>query len=132
MIGIGTLAQKAQCSVPTIRFYEKVGLMPSPDRASGGQRRYGRTDLARLMFIRRCRDLDIPLERIKALLDLKAKGQPCDDTLSFFRAQKQVLKARIAALQAFDILLSSYISDCEGHCLPMGAPCGIFQTLEKA
>lgn len=128
MYPIGILAQKAGCSVPTVRYYESVGLLPQAERQGGGHRRYERPDLARLNFIRRCRDLDIPLVRIKALLAIDRDGRPCAETLSFFKAQRETLKARIRALQELDISLSAYVTGCESGCAPE-QPCQVFDEL---
>ena len=59
-LSIGTLAERAGCNVPTIRYYEEVGLLPRPDRRAGGHRTYGHDDLRRLTFVRRCRDFGFP------------------------------------------------------------------------
>jgi DNA-binding transcriptional MerR regulator len=53
---IGRLAAETRCTVPTIRYYEEIGLLPEADRRAGGHRVYGEGDLRRLTFIRRCRD----------------------------------------------------------------------------
>ena len=58
---ISELAQACATPKETIRYYEKLGLMPEPQRQSNGYRRYNRQHLQRLMFIRHCRVLDIPL-----------------------------------------------------------------------
>ena len=56
ILTIGALADETRCSIPTIRYYEQVGLMPEANRRPGGHRFYGEPDLKRLTFIRRCRD----------------------------------------------------------------------------
>jgi MerR family copper efflux transcriptional regulator len=132
MYSIGALAKKAACTVPTIRYYETIGLMPEAQRRSGGHRCYERRDLARLLFIRRCRDLDVPLERIRELLVIEAGGKPCLDTLAFFKSQRAAIQARIQALKDLDLSLSLYISGCETHCLPTAQPCHIFDELGQS
>ncbi len=74
---IGELAQVAQCSVETVRYYEKEGLLPEPARTSGNFRVYGADHLERLRFIRNCRALDMSHEEIHTLLRLA--DQPADD-----------------------------------------------------
>src|SRR4051812_45086570 len=103
MISIGELARRADCSVPTIRYYEQVGLMPKAGRRSGGHRAYDRADLARLNLIRRCRDCDIPLDLIRDLLRLSEGGKPCAETSAFFEAQRAVIQSRISALRDLDL-----------------------------
>jgi Cd(II)/Pb(II)-responsive transcriptional regulator len=67
---IGELALVAQCTVETVRYYEKAGLLPEPARTSGNFRVYGPEHVERLRFIRNCRALDMSQEEIHALLDL--------------------------------------------------------------
>lgn len=67
---IGELAQAGQCTVETVRYYEKEGLLPAPARTSGNFRVYGAEHLERLRFIRNCRALDMSHEEIHALLGL--------------------------------------------------------------
>jgi Cd(II)/Pb(II)-responsive transcriptional regulator len=73
---IGELAQVAQTTVETVRYYEKEGLLPEPARTTGNFRVYGAEHLERLRFIRNCRALDMSHEEIHTLLDLA--DQPAD------------------------------------------------------
>lgn len=74
---IGALAQVAKCSVETIRYYEKEGLLSEPERTVANYRKYGTSHVGRLCFIRNCRALDMTLSEIGALLNLMNK--PEDD-----------------------------------------------------
>lgn len=130
MISIGELARRAQCTVPTIRFYEQSGLMPAPQRRQSGHRVYDRKDLARLNLIRRCRDCDMPLERIAELITLSEGAKPCAETVAFFRTQRETIQARIKALQDLDFSLGLYVQGCESECLPKDGPCGIYDDLQ--
>lgn len=67
---IGELAQAAQCTVETIRYYEKAGLLPKAERGGNNYRFYGPIHLQRLVFIRNCRSLDMSQKEIDALLGL--------------------------------------------------------------
>lgn len=67
---IGELAQVAQCSVVTVRYYEKEGLLAVPERTSGNYRQYGAVHVERLRFIRNCRALDMTHGEIRCLLAL--------------------------------------------------------------
>ncbi len=69
---IGDLARLSGVKVPTIRYYEQAGLLPQPLRTEGNQRRFGQPDLERLQFIRHARDLGLPMEAIRDLLELSA------------------------------------------------------------
>jgi DNA-binding transcriptional MerR regulator len=70
MYSIGTLSKRTGVKVPTIRYYEQVGLLSEPDRTAGNQRRYGQTEIERLGFIRHARDLGFPIEAISSLISL--------------------------------------------------------------
>lgn len=74
---IGELAQVAQCTVETIRYYEKEGLIAKPERTTGNYRKYNTSHVERLRFIRNCRALDMTHSEIHALLGLMSK--PHDD-----------------------------------------------------
>src|SRR4051812_34930501 len=65
---IGELARRTGCLVETIRFYEREGLLMPPARSEGNYRLYGAVHLARLLFIRHCRSLDMTLDEIRKLL----------------------------------------------------------------
>lgn len=132
MLSIGAVAKRVGCSVPTIRYYESVGLLPEAERGPGGQRLYGRRDLARLNFIRRCRDMDMPIDRISDLLILESGGRPCAETLTFFSAQRDAIKARIESLQMLEIELGAYIATCENGCAGKAQPCSIFDQVTEA
>ena len=74
---IGELARIAQCTVETIRYYEKEGLLPAPARTESNYRHYGAHHLERLCFIRNCRALDMTHGEIRALLSLRDEPQAC-------------------------------------------------------
>jgi DNA-binding transcriptional MerR regulator len=131
MISIGELAKRAECTVPTIRYYETIGLLPKPQRREGGHRTYDRADLARLNLIRRCRDCDIPLEKIRELVALSEGAKPCAETFEFFQDQRRVINARIEALRQLDFSLSLYLQACSSGCMPSDQPCVIFDELQS-
>jgi Cd(II)/Pb(II)-responsive transcriptional regulator len=74
---IGELAQKTLCTVETIRYYEKEGLLPAPSRTTANYRSYNNTHVERLRFIRNCRALDMSHEEVRGLLNLME--QPAGD-----------------------------------------------------
>jgi len=79
MYAIGELSRRTGVKVPTIRYYEQMGLISAPDRSEGNQRRYERADLERLTFIRHARDLGFPIEAIRELLSLsRHPDEPCE------------------------------------------------------
>jgi len=70
MFSIGRLAVRTGVKVPTIRYYEKIGLLAEPDRNSGNQRRYSQADLQQLSFIKHGRDLGLTIASIRDLIRL--------------------------------------------------------------
>jgi len=70
MFPIGKLSQASEVKVPTIRYYEEIGILPEPERSAGNQRLYTQETLERLSFIRHARELGFTLEAIRELLSL--------------------------------------------------------------
>ena len=66
----GVLSKPTGCNIETVRYYERVGLMPDPVRGEGGHRLYSEEHVRRLRFIRRCRELEFTIKEIRVLLDL--------------------------------------------------------------
>jgi len=98
MLTIGKLGAQAGVKVPTIRYYEQIGLLPEAGRSAGNQRLYGRKALERLAFIRHARDLGFTLEAIRDLLSLSDNPeQPCVAADAIARAQlaEAALKAEL-------------------------------------
>src|SRR3546814_908405 len=80
--GIGTLSGRTGVNIETIRYYERIGVMPKPPRSVGGQRVYDAGHLKRLAFIRRSRELGFSLDEIRALLRLVDGGDyPCGEEI---------------------------------------------------
>src|SRR5438132_8009272 len=73
-VAIGVLSERSGVNIETIRYYERIGLVPKPPRSDGGHRLYGREDVQRLAFVRRSRELGFSLEEIRALLGLADGG----------------------------------------------------------
>lgn len=114
---IGRLALATHCSVPTIRYYEEVGLLPVASRASGGQRIYSSTDLQLLTFVRRCRDFGFPIERIKKLVAiLGAPEQDCTAARDLAQQHLTKVRRKVKELRALEQSLKQYVEDCDTHC----------------
>src|SRR5258705_172548 len=79
-VSIGELAKVTSTKVVTIRYYERIGLLPSPPRTSGNYRAYDREQVSQLRFIRKCRDLGFTLDQVRDLLRLSSrKEQDCTE-----------------------------------------------------
>ncbi|MDF1720756.1 MAG: helix-turn-helix domain-containing protein [Minwuia sp.] len=127
MLGIGRLAAETGTKVPTIRYYEEIGLLPEPERTSGNQRRYAAAQVDRLRFIRHCRELGFPLNDIRALLDLSDNpGRSCDSADSIARHQLVEVERRLASLASLRQELSRMIENCAGGTV---ADCRVIETL---
>ena len=113
MISIGTLAKRTGTKVPTIRYYEQIGLMPEPGRTEGGQRRYDAAALDRLAFIRHSRQLGFSLDAIRELLDLSDRpDRSCAQIDAVAQKQLTEVEARIARLEALRGELQRMIREC--------------------
>ena len=98
---IGELATATATKVETVRYYEKIGLLPPPARTSANYRAYGNDHLARLSFIRRARDLGFTLEAVRELLTLSDdKDQSCDAVDGIARIHLTEIDRKIADLSA--------------------------------
>ncbi|MCY0093138.1 MerR family transcriptional regulator [Hoeflea ulvae] len=114
-ISIGDLARRSRVKVPTIRYYEQIGLLPQAARTEGNQRRYGRAELDRLNFIRHARELGFEIGDIRELLALTAEPQAsCHQVDSITRNHLAEIDQRITRLQALRGELKRMVSEC-GH-----------------
>ena len=113
MIPIGKLSEATGVKVPTIRYYEQIGLLPEPGRSAGNQRLYGRQMQERLAFIRHARDLGFPLEAIRELLSLSDNpDHPCAAADDIARRQLRAVNARIDRLLALRTELERMVEHC--------------------
>lgn len=114
-IAIGELARRTGVKVPTIRFYEQIGLIAAPPRTEGNQRRYGKAEIDRLNFIRHARELGFEVEHIRGLLAMSQEPQAsCHQADSIAKAHLLEVDRRIERLQALRGELSRMIDEC-GH-----------------
>lgn len=110
---IGALARATGTKVETVRWYEKVGLMPPPARSAGNFRTYGEAHLGRLSFIRRARELGFSLEQIRALLGIVGQPDlPCEAVDVIAREHLAEVDRKIADLQALRRELDALVGQC--------------------
>lgn len=110
---IGALSRRAGVKIETIRYYERIDLLASPDRTDGGHRVYGSRHLLRLNFIRRARDLGFTIEEIRALLKLAdSQDQPCADVQKVASHHLADVRAKLAALQTIEGVLAKMVDQC--------------------
>ena len=115
VLTIGMLSRKTGTKVPTIRYYEQIGLMQEPDRTAGGQRRYDEVALDRLSFVRHARQLGFSLEAIRELLDLAdTPDHDCNDIDIIAQRQLRQVEQRITRLEALRNELQRMLRQCSG------------------
>lgn len=116
MYGIGEISKRAGVKIPTIRYYEQMGLMPAPERSDGNQRRYSRQQLERLSFIRHARDLGFSIDAIRDLIGLSGHPEePCTTADHIANAHLQEVRRKIAQLKKLESELERIVSNCEAH-----------------
>jgi len=121
VVTIGGLSKRTGVHIETIRYYEKIGLMPEPGRSRGGHRQYESEHVARLHFIHRSRELGFSIDDIRRLLDLADKDPaPCREALQLTKQHREQIRRKIADLQRLDRTLDDIARACEdsstGHC----------------
>jgi Cu(I)-responsive transcriptional regulator len=112
---IGDLSRATGTKVVTIRYYEKIGLLPPPGRSPGNYRAYNTTALERLRFIRRCRSLGFSLDQVRELLDLAADvARPCAEVDAITATHLGEVERKIADLKALAAELRQISQTCTG------------------
>lgn len=112
-LSIGALSESAECAVETIRYYERIELLPAPPRTGSGRRVYGRAHVERLRFIRRARDLGFPLEKIRMLIDLARRPvESSDSVLAMTQEQLGVVRAKLVELRRIEAALDAMVRHC--------------------
>jgi MerR family mercuric resistance operon transcriptional regulator len=115
----GALATSSGVNGETIRYYEKIGLMPHPMRSPGGHRIYGPSHLRRLSFIRRTRELGFTLKEVRALLELVDGGEyTCAEVRDRTVIHLNDVAQKIRDLQKMQRTLKTMVSKCDGGLVP--------------
>ena len=126
-IPIGQLSQRSGVNIETVRYYERIGLLPVALR-QGRYRSYDGTDVARLGFIRRSRELGFSIKEVRALLDLAAGGhESCGEARDLAAIHLHDVRSRIADLRRMERTLAATVRACnDGN----NAGCPLIETLE--
>lgn len=118
----GTLAKRANVNPETLRYYEREGLLPEPERSEAGYRLYADEDVKRVRFIKRAQELGFSLKEIKELLALKLDAsQSASQVKKLAELKIQDIEAKIQSLRAMKSILSELTEACSGkgsvdHC----------------
>jgi DNA-binding transcriptional MerR regulator len=127
MMTIGALARATAVKVPTIRYYEEIGLLPPPERTQSNQRRYTPGQRQQLIFIRHARDLGLPIEAIRELLALSAHPEkPCTGADRIAADHLRDVQRRIASLQSLEAELKRMLDHHHGGTV---GSCQVLQSL---
>lgn len=110
---IGQVAEISGVKVPTIRYYERIGLLPEPTRSSGNRRQYGPEAVQRLRFIRHARELGFQIDSIRALIEMQHHpAQSCEQADAIASAQLTAIEDRIMRLTALKEELERMLESC--------------------
>ncbi len=127
---IGELSRRSGCHVETIRYYERIGVLPRPQR-KGRYRCYRIGDIDRLAFVRRARELGFTLDEIRTLLKLSSTNgrSTCGQIRQVASKHLTDVKAKIADLKVMERVLSDAITRCDDGQLPR---CPVIEALYSA
>jgi MerR family mercuric resistance operon transcriptional regulator len=130
-IQIGELSRRTGCNIETIRYYERIALLPAPARSAGRYRVYDAADVRRLAFIRRARELGFTVDAVRALLALSANdGQSaCAEVRELAAGHLAEVRAKIADPQAMERVLADAVRRCASGELP---GCPVIEALSAA
>lgn len=126
----GELAKRTGCNIETIRYYERIGLLPNPPRSDNGFRSYTEDHLRRLTFIRRARGLGFTLDEVQDLLRLVDGGHySCAQVQDLALRHADEIQRKIEDLRRMERVLKEMAAQCSGEEVP---ECPIIEILSDA
>lgn len=124
---IGETSRRTGVNIETIRYYERIGVMPRPRRTEGGHRAYDDDQLKRLHFVRRGRELGFSLDEVRAMLRLVDDGAlTCGEIHAMTVAHLADVKRKIADLRRLETVLEAMAAECSRGDIP---DCPIIETM---
>lgn len=112
-ISIGELSKQCGVNIETIRYYERIKMLPPPPRTANGRRVYGPAEKRKLAFIRRSRDLGFTLEEIRALMALGGPERaPCADVHKIASAHLASVRSKLSDLVKLETILADTVARC--------------------
>ena len=127
MIAIGALSKHTGVNIETIRYYERIKLIPPPPRTDSGRRLYGAEDVRRLTFIRNARDLGFDISAIKTMLALQEEPEAsCQEVSQIATDQLEAVESRIRRLLGLRTELIRMVQECDNGKV---ATCRIIEVL---
>ena len=128
-VAIGRLARHTGTNIETIRYYEKIGLLPAPGRSSGGYRLYGTDHFKRLNFVRRARVLGFSIDEVRTLLRLAdERKRPCAEARVVAEGHLADVRTKIADLKAMERVLKATVARCADG---TGSDCPLIDALHQ-
>ena len=116
---IGALSRQSGVKIETIRYYERIGIMPPPPRSQSGYRLYESHHLRRISFIRKSRQLGFSLEEIRGLLALVDEhAYSCAQVQALTQNHLETTRRKIADLQKLEGVLGDMVAQCDGGLVP--------------
>ena len=114
-IQIGELSRRTGGNPETIRYYERIGILPRPARSVARYRLYDSDDVRRLIFVRRARELGFTLEEVRALLAVSADlaEETCAEVRRLAAGHLDEIRAKIADLRAMERVLADAVRRCD-------------------
>jgi DNA-binding transcriptional MerR regulator len=110
-------AQQTDCTVPTIRYYEEIGLLPQSPRTDAGRRTYDSGAVSRFTFIRRCRDFGFSIEQVRELVGLADDpDRPCTELRHIAAIHLAQLRDNLSELQALEKSMAAFVRSCDTAC----------------
>jgi len=125
-ITVGQLARAAAVNVETVRYYQRIGLLPMPRRDYGSIRRYLADDLKRIRFIKRAQKLGFSLDEVALLLGL-SDGRHCAETKALAQTRLAVVEEKITDLVAIQQALKGLVAKCSKG--SRGCGCAVIDAL---
>jgi DNA-binding transcriptional MerR regulator len=124
---IGELARVTGANIETIRYYERIGLLPEPQRTAANYRSYGEAHRSRLAFVRHSRDLGFTIEEIRSLLDLSDHPErDCGEADRIATGHLEQVEAKIAQLEVLRDELARIVGRCRGG---LAGDCRVIEAL---
>ena len=132
-LSIGFIARQTGCTVPTIRYYEEIGLLPPISRTDAGQRSFDAAAVQRLSFIRRCRDFGFSIDQVRELVGLvDDPARPCLEVRDIASIHLAEVRIKLADLHALEASLVSFVVSCDAACVGGAAiDCTILEDLAQ-
>jgi MerR family transcriptional regulator, mercuric resistance operon regulatory protein len=119
MLLIGALSKRSEVNIETIRFYERIGILPKPPRSTAGYRVYGHDHLKRLSFVRRSRELGFSLDEVRGLLKLvDGERYTCAEVKTITLDHLADVRRKIADLRRLEDTLADVAGKCRGGKVP--------------